>query len=171
MDRLKSHRDFVRVLKRRRKVTEKDIVVHFLVCDDSCCAHADGRQTAAAQAETTGKAMEPTSGCLSPDALRQQMPERRLGLAVSKNVGNAVTRNHVKRRFRVLAKAHESRLPQHCDIVMRAKPSAARADFSSLDAQVSELFDAVSRKACQNGKLRKDRNKEQPITNRQGGQS
>ncbi|WEV46718.1 ribonuclease P protein component [Bifidobacterium sp. ESL0690] len=157
MDRLKSHRDFVRVLKRRRKVTEKDIVVHFLVYDDSCCIDADGRHAAAAQAESTGKAMEAmakeaTSGSVSADAIRQKMSERRLGLAVSKNVGNAVARNHVKRRFRVLARAYEDRLPEHCDIVMRAKPSAARADFSSLDTQVGELFAAVSRKAAGQGR-------------------
>ena len=38
---------------------------------------------------------------------------RRLGLAVSKSVGHAVTRNTVKRRFRVLARAHEDLLPAH----------------------------------------------------------
>lgn len=46
---------------------------------------------------------------------------RRLGLAVSKSVGHAVTRNTVKRRFRVLARAHEDLLPAHCDIVLRAQ--------------------------------------------------
>ncbi|WEV64028.1 ribonuclease P protein component [Bifidobacterium sp. ESL0732] len=164
MDRLKSHRDFVRVLKRRRKVTEKDIVVHFLVYDDSCCSHADGHHNAAAHAESTGKAMEATSSSVSKDAFRQNMTRRRLGLAVSKNVGNAVMRNHVKRRFRVLAGAHESSLPQHCDIVMRAKPSAAHADFSSLETQVEELFVAVSRKSVQNGKARQGRNDMKPVT-------
>lgn len=119
MERLKSHRDFVTVLKCRRKVSsDKDIVVHYLVRDDSSVlgdAAIDGR---------------------------------RLGLAVSKAVGNAVTRNTMKRRFRVLARQYESRLPERCDIVLRAKPSAARADFRSLDGQMASLFDAVSRKAA-----------------------
>lgn len=149
MERLKSHRDFVRVLKRRRKVTEKDIVVHFLVCDDSYCERAKGRHAATAQAESNGEVMGSTGVSVSADAARQNVPGRRLGLAVSKNIGNAIARNHVKRRFRVLARTYEDRLPQHCDIVMRAKPSAARADFSSLDRQVGELFAAVSRKAAQ----------------------
>ena len=70
--------------------------------------------------------------------------QRRLGLAVSKSVGNAVTRNSVKRRFRVLAKAHENLLPESCDVVMRAKPSAATADFSALDQQVNTLFSKVT---------------------------
>ena len=60
---------------------------------------------------------------------------------------NAVTRNTVKRRFRVLAKAHEESLPPHCDIVVRAKPSAASASFSSLDEQFATGFAKVARKA------------------------
>ncbi|WEV65800.1 ribonuclease P protein component [Bifidobacterium sp. ESL0764] len=171
MDRLKSHRDFVRVLKRRRKVTEKDIVVHFLVYDDSCCNHADGHEAAAAHAESTGKAMGAMKGSVSADAVRQGTPERRLGLAVSKNVGNAVTRNHVKRRFRVLARTYEGALPRHCDIVMRAKPSAARADFSSLEAQVGELFAAVTRKAAPNGKARQGRDGTKQTAVAEGGRS
>ncbi|NEG72804.1 ribonuclease P protein component [Bifidobacterium ramosum] len=118
MERLKSHRDFVTVLKCRRKVSDKDIVVHYLVCDDS-------------------SVLDDTA-----------TPARRVGLAVSKAVGHAVTRNTVKRRFRVLARRYESLLPDHCDIVMRAKPSAASADFQSLDDQVSSLFAAVSRKVA-----------------------
>ncbi|MCO6559085.1 MAG: ribonuclease P protein component [Bifidobacterium sp.] len=171
MNRLQSHRDFVRVLKRRRKVTQKDIVVHFLVYDDSCCTHADDRHTAAAHAESNGEAMEATDGSVSADALRQKMSGRRLGLAVSKNVGNAVTRNHVKRRFRVLARTYENNLPRHCDIVMRAKPSAARADFSSLDAQVDDLFAEVSLKATRNGKSWSNRDGLKSSANRQGGRS
>ncbi|MBW3082210.1 ribonuclease P protein component [Bifidobacterium phasiani] len=116
MLRLRSHRDFVAVLKGRRRVTSTDIVAHYLVRDD---ASDDSAAT---------------------------VPARRLGLAVSKAVGNAVTRNTVKRRFRVLACRYEDRLPAHCDIVLRAKPSASHAAFSSLDEQTSKLFDAIARK-------------------------
>ena len=115
VERLQSHRDFVAVLKRRRKVGGKDIIVHYLMRNDH---QPDDRTT-----------------------------YRRLGLAVSKSVGNAVTRNTVKRRFRVLAKAHEESLPPYCDIVVRAKPSAASASFSSLDEQFATGFAKVARKA------------------------
>lgn len=117
MERLKSHRDFVAVLKGRRRVARNDIVVHFLVRDDS------------------------HTGTLAPDA-------RRLGLAVSKSVGNAVTRNTVKRRFRVLAQRYEDALPAGCDVVMRAKPGARDAAFDSLDQQVDSAFRAVARKVA-----------------------
>lgn len=118
VERLKSHRDFVAVLKRRRRVSREDIVVHYAMHDDVFISDSTAR-----------------SG-------------RRVGLAVSKAVGNAVTRNTVKRRFRVLARKHEFLLPESCDIVLRAKPSAAHADFSSLDHQMAACFEAISRKAA-----------------------
>ncbi|KFI60113.1 ribonuclease P [Bifidobacterium gallicum DSM 20093 = LMG 11596] len=83
--------------------------------------------------------MRPTHPQLQADA-----PARRLGLAVSKSVGNAVVRNAVKRRFRVLARTYEDVLPLGCDVVMRAKPSAAHASFQSLDLQVHKLFKAIA---------------------------
>ena len=99
MKRLKSHRDFIAVLKRRFKVTDSDIVVHFVEHDDTRDVQA---------------------------------------------VGNAVTRNRVKRRFRVLARRYEDMLPMQCDIVVRAKPSASRVDFADLDRQFSRCFAKVT---------------------------
>ena len=69
-----------------------------------------------------------------------------MGLAVSKNVGKAVTRNKVKRRFRQLAGSKEDLLPSSCDLVMRAKPSAATATYKQLDEQVDRLFRDLMRK-------------------------
>lgn len=71
---------------------------------------------------------------------------KRLGLAVTKSVGNAVKRNAVKRRFRVLARKYENTLPSGCcvDVVMRAKPCAYSADFQDLDYQVEKLFTKIS---------------------------
>lgn len=117
MERLTSHREFVAVLRHRRRVSDHDIVLHYTV-----------------QPQRAGHTVAPV---------------RRMGLAVSKSVGNAVTRNRVKRRFRVLARQYENLLPEDCDLVMRAKPSAARASFQSLDEQVAALFGAVTRKSEQ----------------------
>lgn len=119
MERLKSHREFVAVLRHRRRVSSRDIVLHYRM------RAADER----------------TRGDVGPGV--------RVGLAVSKAVGNAVTRNAVKRRFRVLARQYEHELPGHCDIVLRAKPSAAVARFASLDAQMAQLFRAVRGKTDQ----------------------
>lgn len=117
MERLRSHRDFVAVLRCRRKVSGDDVVVHYLMPDDM-----------------------PDGG--AGDA------SRHVGLAVSKAVGNAVVRNTVKRRFRVLAQRYEDELPERCSVVLRAKPSAAHASFASLDAQMAQLFRVVRRKTA-----------------------
>ena len=61
---------------------------------------------------------------------------RRLGLAVSKSVGHAVTRNTVKRRFRVLARAHEDLLPAQNDIAMRGQQIAKA--FATVAHKVAE---------------------------------
>lgn len=136
MERLKSHRDFVTVLKRRNKVSDHDIVVHYLVRDDS---HSCPKTSQSDDIPATQADQRPPS---DPSG-------RRVGLAVSKAVGHAVTRNAVKRRFRVLARQYEQLLPEHCDIVMRAKPSAAHAAYASLDRQVERLFAAVGTRAAQ----------------------
>ncbi|WP_317642927.1 ribonuclease P protein component [Bombiscardovia apis] len=122
MERLKSHREFTAVLRRRKRVSSRDIVLHLLTGDEA----ANNRRPSQDGSETRG---------------------RRMGLAVSKAVGKAVTRNRVKRRFRAVAARHEADLPQSCDLVIRAKPSAAHASFASLDMQVAKLFKDVALRA------------------------
>lgn len=113
MERLKSHQEFVAVLKTRTKVGSRDIVAHYRVPS-------------------------------SPDA----RPQRRLGLAVSKAVGKAVARNGVKRRFRQLAARYEDQLPESCDVVLRAKPSAAHAEYAQLEEQVSGMFRRIASRSA-----------------------
>ena len=51
-------------------------------------------------------------------------PVRRLGLTVSRKVGNAVTRNYVKRRVREWFRAERSELPPGTEWVVIAQPAA-----------------------------------------------
>ncbi len=60
----------------------------------------------------------------------------RLGLTVSRKVGNAVTRNRVKRRLREWFRQHHSKLQAHVDWVVIARSSAARASYGSLAAEL-----------------------------------
>ena len=60
-------------------------------------------------------------------------PAMRLGLTVSKKVGNAVTRNRMKRRFRELARAilPEAGLPG-ADHVLIGRQAGIERDFGQL---------------------------------------
>lgn len=52
-------------------------------------------------------------------------PPTRVGFVVSRAVGNAVTRNRVKRRLRHLVATHLQETPDGLSIVVRALPAAA----------------------------------------------
>lgn len=56
-----------------------------------------------------------------------------VGFVVSKAVGNAVTRNLVKRRLRALSRAQLPTFPTGSHVVVRALPQAARSDFGQLE--------------------------------------
>lgn len=56
----------------------------------------------------------------------------RVGFVVSKAVGNAVTRNKVKRRLRELSAETVREQPEGMDLVVRALPPAATAPWDEL---------------------------------------
>ncbi|ROR92926.1 ribonuclease P protein component [Nocardioides aurantiacus] len=60
----------------------------------------------------------------------------RAGFVVSKAVGNAVTRNLVKRRLRHLVADRVDRLPDHALLVVRALPAAAEASYDVLGREL-----------------------------------
>ncbi|MDN5767437.1 MAG: ribonuclease P protein component [Humibacillus sp.] len=74
---------------------------------------------------------------------RAALPPR-VGFVVSKAVGNAVVRGRTKRRLRAIAATRLSVIPDGLDIVVRANPSAAQADFHEL----SDAFGRALGKVC-----------------------
>ncbi len=56
----------------------------------------------------------------------------RLGLSVSRKVGNAVTRNVVRRRLREVFHSCISEISGSPDLVVSARPAAAEATFKEL---------------------------------------
>lgn len=60
----------------------------------------------------------------------------RFGFIVSKAVGNAVTRNTVRRRLKAICAEALPDLREGADVVIRALPSAATASFQDLRAEV-----------------------------------
>lgn len=64
----------------------------------------------------------------------------RFGFIVAKTVGNAVTRNTVRRRLKAIAHDLLTEVPTGHDVVIRALPAAAQAGWPSLLGDVSRSF-------------------------------
>ena len=80
-----------------------------------------------------------------------------VGFVVGRSVGNAVTRNRVRRRLRHLAAAELPGTPNHVSVVVRALPRAATApdevptDFASAWPQA---MDRLARRPAEAGARR-----------------
>ncbi len=68
----------------------------------------------------------------SVHAFPNQFGTPRLGLSVSRKVGNAVTRNAVRRRLREVFHTAFSEIPGNWDLVVSARPAAAEASLREL---------------------------------------
>jgi ribonuclease P protein component len=87
----------------------------------------------------------------SVHAFPNEIGTPRLGLSVSRKVGNAVTRNAVRRRLKEVFYSVLQEIPGNLDLVVSARPAAAEADFREL----SEEFARSLRKLGASEKLRK----------------
>ena len=72
---------------------------------------------------------------LSLHAFPNEIGIPRLGLSVSKKVGNAVTRNAVRRRLKEVFHLTIERMPGSFDLVVSAKRGAGEASFEELNQE------------------------------------
>ncbi len=63
-----------------------------------------------------------------------------MGLAVSRKVGKAVTRNRVKRYLREFYRTHRSYLVEPCQVVVVARPAAASINYAECVLAMKQLL-------------------------------
>jgi ribonuclease P protein component len=86
-------------------------------------------------------AAAPTGSRESQDAHEPQ----RLGVTVTKKVGNAVVRNRIKRVVREVFRRNRSLLPAATDIVFIAKRGAGQVGYAEVLAELTGARDALAR--------------------------
>jgi ribonuclease P protein component len=121
--RLTSSAGFSSATRRGRRAGSSTLVVHL---------HQDPAQDPAQDSAGTPVAAEP-----------------RVGLVVARSVGNAVTRNRVRRRLRHLARERLASLPAGSVLVVRALPAAATASYDGLGRDLDSALrraDAAGRR-------------------------
>jgi ribonuclease P protein component len=64
----------------------------------------------------------------------------RVGITVSKAVGNAVVRNRLRRRVKAILDRTTFGAPPHRDVVLIARPGAGEADFAAVAAELGRLL-------------------------------
>lgn len=83
--------------------------------------------------------------CTTHAVLRSSGEPARFGFIISRAVGNAVTRNLVRRRMKTVVERRLHAGISGWDIVFRASPAAGRATFDELQAEMTRALDRVER--------------------------
>ena len=68
----------------------------------------------------------------------------RFGMTVSKKVGNAVTRNRVKRWIREAVRHHHHCVDSQVDVVFIASPRTARSNYQSIEREISTALETIA---------------------------
>ncbi len=118
--RLRSSQDFQRVRRRGRHLSGTYLSLSY------------ARQSA-------GSGAAKGAANVTDGSVRSVGPAR-IGFSVSKRVGNAVTRNLVKRRLREAVRRRLAGLAPGWDVVLTARPSAASATYQALAQEVDHLL-------------------------------
>jgi len=73
----------------------------------------------------------------------------RVGITVTRKIGNAVERNRVKRVVREVFRRHRAWFPQGVDVVFIAKRGAPAVDYETLREEVRRAKRTLERRAAE----------------------
>lgn len=76
--------------------------------------------------------------------------ENRLGITVSGKIGNAVTRNRIKRSIREYFRRHRAELPMESDILVIARRGAAELEGDGVRVELEIVFAAQRKRQLLN---------------------
>lgn len=74
---------------------------------------------------------------------KNRRDQNRVGFTVSRKLGNAVTRNRVRRRLREIMRLNASSVRQGYDLILVARTRAVDADYGKLEADVLRCLDQL----------------------------
>ena len=83
--------------------------------------------------------------CTTHAVLHTGQEPARFGFIISRAVGNAVTRNLVRRRMKTVVERRLHDGFSGSDIVFRAHPASAEASFAQLEREMNRALDRVER--------------------------
>ena len=132
--RLKRSIDFSAAVRAGRRSGKGAVVVHLTV-------PAEHEPTQAQSMASTEEQTSPVDAIVMPGD--RGTPPVRAGFVVSKAVGNAVTRNKVKRRLRHLVAERLDQLPAGSTLVVRAQPIAAGRSYEKLGSDLDGAIAAA----------------------------
>jgi len=74
---------------------------------------------------------------------RSEQPGSRLGITVSRQVGNAVRRNRIKRLLRETFRQHRAWFPVPSDVVVIAKSGGSATSFAEVERELEQASGAL----------------------------
>lgn len=78
-------------------------------------------------------------------ALPNEAGESRLGITVTRKVGNAARRNRIKRRFRDVFRRNRAKLVPPMDLVVNAHRDIDPDDHAGIEAEFLRAFERLAR--------------------------
>lgn len=129
-DRLLRSADFRRVAEQGERWASRHFILLFAPMSFSEAAKSESNHRAQKQ---SGSSMFGAGGIAAP------IPLRRLGITVSRKVGNAVVRNRVKRVVRAWFGRERENLPKNVDIVVIARRGVGELASSEMVTSLVRL--------------------------------